>query len=218
MKFRAEVKGIEQVQRYLAIVGRVGSDPIWRELWHELAAYGLSTVKRQFAANAGGTRKGRGVVWPELHWMDRVTRPRAAGGKIRTIDEAKAIPANPLLKSGELRRSWDAGQNMVSDLTHSEVGTHLPYAEIHQEGGTQVWRFDADKQQAFEGNVEKGAEGSWNKEYFIMRALLRKRDKRMLKIRQRPMVPPNFPSPGDRGRIIGIVHSWFERVMGESQK
>jgi len=200
-----------------------------RPMFEGLALYGQSTVQKEFESGSLGGRSG-GWAKP-IPWWAVVIRANVGKGKgsIKTKDEAASWPAEPLKNKGALMRSWAVARNRNITNKSAEVGTHMPYADIHQEGGSQTFKFDADKLKRFQHNVamrlpgrkprrtptgrKSRAKRNWNPEYFKMLAILKMMDGKNIKIRKRPMVPTDWPNTTDRERIGKIITLHLEQLV-----
>lgn len=231
MRTTIDKSAMERVTRAIEVLGRPGSSQEWRLLFRDCAVYAARVVQLRFAFGQGAKQDAEGrwringrfattgnPNWPAPYWLYTTIRKNVGKrrGAITTIESAKAITANPLNDSGALRQSWQASANLRAGNDYSEVGTHLAYAEDHDEGRMVPFTFGADKQQRFDYNVSKGEPGNWNADYFKMRAMLKKREATGVQLRQREIVPRDFPNASDTERLNKVAVAWIYRVLGEA--
>lgn len=230
MDYSLEAVGIDAVREAMRQAGHPWDESLMRDL----ALWGQRIVKVQFNNRDAAGRflaGARSKTWPGIPWWAKVISANVGGkrGAIKTKEDAENAQRQPLRDQGALMKSF--ASSITADENSASFGSNLPYAAVHQTGGTQVFSFDAEKQKRFDYNVARTLGGSapattpkgrrsrakqnWNPDYFAMRGALMKKDGQQVKIRQREMIPENIGNTrSDKQQINKIWQMWAAKRFG----
>ena len=211
MGFRATLVGGETVNRALerreqALAGR---SALARRAWKRVGMLALSAVDSDFKVLSTG-RALRGTQWRKPSFVTALLRAKGPKTQKMTTmaDVERRRETLPILvDKGLLRNSFaPAARGSVCAVraTSVEVGTALKKAGPLATGGRVTFHYTAATERRLMGNVRRVLPGpkpsrtsgrrrsrakkNWNRDYFIMRACLKKMDGKSYKVPARPLI------------------------------
>lgn len=200
-----------------------------RKVWNTVANQAVAWMKRTFDRRMKGERVD-GVGWRPVSGVTALFRTKS---KVKKLEDLKDLPekVKPLADTGVLRNSIAGGgpQAIKKVSGHGVVvGTSVPYAELHQDGGTSSLKFRQQSDGDLKLDSRRGRQGSnqllsshismkgrarkkkrgegmtkgWNPEFFRLREALKK-------MQGSKSVPrrPVLTDPPDN-----VVREWFATV------
>lgn len=224
MRFNCDVSDSE-VRVMLSDVERMTENGALKVMYGSLAIGATRTLQQQFRDQ--GRRSGG---WPRSWWGAIVTRAKGGGGKMTTFDDVKRRKADALMDTGAALNSVIPAKTpdaVIVTNRFGEAGTSLKYLRVHQIGGRAKWVMTPDKWKHFEKNVKKSLPGkpgktpkgrdsrakkNWNRDYYIMKAVLKRQDGKELSVRKRPILPFDYPNSADKEFTNKIVQRTLRAI------
>jgi len=203
VKIDIDDKGLRDLRDLLNLPnGRLLAASVWTGIGEEV----LDDQRRQFVKRSKTLQDDWGNTWAPLGWFTKLFRHEM---RVKTLPDLDSRRGEVLADTGRLLNSLNRESPDVrfeTGVFHVTVGTNVPYAAQHEQGGTftPTYRREgldlirsipgkkATNADSLSKHVLPGGKGRWHPEFFRIRGALEKRSGKAVQFPARAIVvePP----------------------------